>query len=66
LKKRVSAGALAKAGLIKFQNHPQGRAFVGCAKYSDGRANCYAMPIAPRLRDQDNGNFAILNSGNFP
>ena len=25
---------------------------VGCTKYSDGCANCYAMPIAERLRDQ--------------
>ena len=25
---------------------------VGCTKYSDGCKNCYAMPIAERLRDQ--------------
>ncbi len=25
---------------------------VGCSKYSDGCQNCYAMPIAERLRDQ--------------
>ena len=25
---------------------------VGCSKYSDGCANCYAMPIAERLREQ--------------